>query len=125
MTDAMTAVIRIAGLTLTAPCDLLKASGWILQKNSDDEMEAVDHSSNGYVTRRLLRALHKCGVSGQDNFSPGCVRFVLCTAVNFAEMESSRSRREQAILRAAELEAKAAADRLSAARLLADPVDAS
>ena len=54
-----TFTIRIAGIQITAPTDLIKAAGYTVYAGGDVD----DPSKGGFLTRRLIRVLSEQGIT--------------------------------------------------------------
>lgn len=108
-----TATIRIAGLVITAPADLVMAAGWLVYANG----ATADHSGNGFVSRRLLRSMSEEGVHHQSSIDDAMVMHLLTRCVALGEIESLEGRRDNNKLAVAKLEAEAALNHRRAAEL--------
>jgi hypothetical protein len=107
-----TATIFIAGITLTAPIDLVSAAGY--EPYSDG---TPSRSRQPLAEFRLMRALSERGrpdVVGGPHFNDDCIR-ILLRAVELAEIERIEYIKTDQLKLIAQAEARAAADGRAAA----------
>lgn len=108
------ATIVIAGITLTAPTDLVSAAGY--EPYSDG---SPSHSRQPAAEFRLMRALSERGrpdVVGGPHFDDDCIR-ILLRAVELAEIERTESAKTEQLRLVAQTDARTAADERAAARM--------
>lgn len=107
-----TATIVIAGITLTAPTDLVSAAGF--EPYSDG---SPSRSRQPAAEFRLMRALSERGrpdAVGGPHFDDDCIR-ILLRAVELADIERTDKDHARRLEAVAQLEARAAADSRAAA----------
>lgn len=108
------ATIVIAGITITAPDDLVLAAGW--QPYSDG---SPSRSRSPVAESRLLRALSERGapdLPGQPDHGSHCLRLLL-RVVELAEIERTESAKTEQLRMVEQTHARAAADERAAASM--------
>lgn len=106
------ATIVIAGITITAPTDLVSAAGY--EPYSDG---SPSRSRQPAAEFRLMRALSERGlpeIPGRPDHEPHCMRLLL-RVVELAEIERTESAKTEQLRLVAQTEARTAADERAAA----------
>jgi hypothetical protein len=107
--DEPTATIRLAGYVITAHADLAIAAGWTVHVDGT----ARDGTSNGYLVRRLLRAIFETEAESGHPVPLGLLsdriaRAVLGKAIVLGEVEATEGRRLNSRTAVAKMELEAA-----------------
>lgn len=106
------ATIVLAGITITAPTDLVSAAGY--EPYSDG---SPSRSRQPAAEFRLMRALSELGlpeIPGRPDHEPHCMRLLL-RVVELAEIERTESAKTEQLRLVAQTEARTAADERAAA----------